>query len=49
MLERETFVKMLYFDLGYVISVYVPIYLVSDACRKYCGYIACLCLNFSML
>jgi hypothetical protein len=33
--EREIFVQMLHFDHGYVTCLYVPIYLVGDACTKF--------------
>jgi hypothetical protein len=33
--ERDIFVKMLLFYHGYVTCVYVPIYLVGDACTKF--------------
>jgi hypothetical protein len=33
--ERDIFVKNASSDLGYVTCVYVPIYLVGDACTKF--------------
>jgi hypothetical protein len=33
--ERDIFVKMLLFYHGYVTCVYVPIYLIGDACTKF--------------
>jgi hypothetical protein len=32
--EREIFVKMLHFNHGYVTCLYVPFYLVGDACAQ---------------
>jgi hypothetical protein len=32
--EREFFVKMLHFNHGYVTCLYVPFYLVGDACAQ---------------
>jgi hypothetical protein len=33
--EREILLKMLHFDHGYVTCLYVPMYLVGDACTKF--------------
>jgi hypothetical protein len=32
--KRNIFVKMLHFHLGYVTCLYVPLYLVGDACAQ---------------
>jgi hypothetical protein len=32
--EREIFEKMPYFDHGYITCLYIPFYLVGDACAQ---------------